>query len=277
MASISFGGLGNGLDFGQVVDQLVRVQRLPIDQLEPEESDGAVKIDRLRIAWGQTSGLAIGWRCSAIADRLRSIGHDRIRPDRLDRLGIIGCDARVLSRPGDAIGAVASDYQQRSHSRFERDHRYRQWRVGHVYLPRRNGNRPDCDVERCRHARRLADRHQRLGRRRDRVDCECRQRDHAGLSLDSHGHCVRGEQWGDDRGRRNHIGFCQWRRHRRRRYLAGCAGCHRHRRRPDAKPRDPAAQQQCPHRRDSRRHALAPQDNRIQAPSPLMSRVTTAR
>lgn len=34
MASgISFGGLGNGIDFGQVVDQLVKIQRLPIDKL----------------------------------------------------------------------------------------------------------------------------------------------------------------------------------------------------------------------------------------------------
>ncbi len=33
MASISFGGLGNGIDFGQVIDQLVKVERLPIDQL----------------------------------------------------------------------------------------------------------------------------------------------------------------------------------------------------------------------------------------------------
>lgn len=33
MASISFGGLGNGVDFGPVVDQLVKVQHLPIDAL----------------------------------------------------------------------------------------------------------------------------------------------------------------------------------------------------------------------------------------------------
>ncbi|HXF92898.1 MAG TPA: flagellar cap protein FliD N-terminal domain-containing protein, partial [Nitrospiraceae bacterium] len=32
-AGISFGGLGNGIDFGQVVDQLVKIQRLPIDKL----------------------------------------------------------------------------------------------------------------------------------------------------------------------------------------------------------------------------------------------------
>lgn len=33
MATISFGGLGNGLDFGQVVDQLVKVAHLPVDRL----------------------------------------------------------------------------------------------------------------------------------------------------------------------------------------------------------------------------------------------------
>jgi flagellar hook-associated protein 2 len=33
MATISFGGLGNGLDFGQVIDQLVKVARLPVDRL----------------------------------------------------------------------------------------------------------------------------------------------------------------------------------------------------------------------------------------------------
>jgi flagellar hook-associated protein 2 len=38
MASISFGGLGNGVDFGQVVDQLVKVQHLPIDALTQKKS-----------------------------------------------------------------------------------------------------------------------------------------------------------------------------------------------------------------------------------------------
>ena len=37
MASISFGGLGNGVDFGQVIDQLVKVERLPIDQLNKKK------------------------------------------------------------------------------------------------------------------------------------------------------------------------------------------------------------------------------------------------
>ena len=38
MASISFGGLGNGIDFGQVVDQLVKVQHLPIDALTQKKT-----------------------------------------------------------------------------------------------------------------------------------------------------------------------------------------------------------------------------------------------
>jgi flagellar hook-associated protein 2 len=38
MASISFGGLGNGIDFGQVIDQLVKVGRLPIDQLNTQKN-----------------------------------------------------------------------------------------------------------------------------------------------------------------------------------------------------------------------------------------------
>ena len=39
MAAISFGGLGNGLDFGQVVSELVKVQRLPIDSLNAKKKD----------------------------------------------------------------------------------------------------------------------------------------------------------------------------------------------------------------------------------------------
>lgn len=39
MATISFGGLGNGLDFGQVVDQLVKVAHLPVDRLTAKKGD----------------------------------------------------------------------------------------------------------------------------------------------------------------------------------------------------------------------------------------------
>ena len=39
MPAISFGGLGNGIDFGPVVDQLVKVSRLPIDRLTVKKAD----------------------------------------------------------------------------------------------------------------------------------------------------------------------------------------------------------------------------------------------
>lgn len=38
MATISFGGLGNGLDFGQVVEQLVKVAHLPLDRLADKKA-----------------------------------------------------------------------------------------------------------------------------------------------------------------------------------------------------------------------------------------------
>jgi flagellar hook-associated protein 2 len=44
MATISFGGLGNGVDFGQVVTQLVKVQQLPIDQLSQKKKDLQTKL-----------------------------------------------------------------------------------------------------------------------------------------------------------------------------------------------------------------------------------------
>ena len=44
MATISFGGLGNGVDFGQVVTQLVKVQQLPIDQLNKKKTDLQTKL-----------------------------------------------------------------------------------------------------------------------------------------------------------------------------------------------------------------------------------------
>lgn len=38
MATISFGGLGNGVDFGQVIDQLLKVARLPVDRLNDRKA-----------------------------------------------------------------------------------------------------------------------------------------------------------------------------------------------------------------------------------------------
>ncbi|MBD0315665.1 MAG: flagellar filament capping protein FliD [Nitrospiraceae bacterium] len=38
MPSVSFGGFGNGIDYGQVVDQLVKVARLPIERLTDKQA-----------------------------------------------------------------------------------------------------------------------------------------------------------------------------------------------------------------------------------------------
>lgn len=47
MPTISFGGLGNGLDFGQVVDQLVKVAQLPVDRLTKKRTDLNTKLTDL--------------------------------------------------------------------------------------------------------------------------------------------------------------------------------------------------------------------------------------
>jgi len=57
MASISFGGLGNGLDFGQVVDQLVKVQRLPIDQLSQKKATAQSKLTDYALLEGKLQAL----------------------------------------------------------------------------------------------------------------------------------------------------------------------------------------------------------------------------
>ena len=57
MASISFGGLGNGLDFGQVVDQLVKVQRLPIDQLAQKKATAQSKLTDYALLGGKLLAL----------------------------------------------------------------------------------------------------------------------------------------------------------------------------------------------------------------------------
>ena len=57
MASISFGGLGNGLDFGQVVDQLVKIQRLPIDQLNEKKTTAQSKLTDYALLGGKLLAL----------------------------------------------------------------------------------------------------------------------------------------------------------------------------------------------------------------------------
>ncbi|TKB92065.1 MAG: hypothetical protein E8D41_09035, partial [Nitrospira sp.] len=57
MASISFGGLGNGLDFGQVVDQLVKIQRGPIDQLGQKKVTAQSKLTDYALLEGKLLAL----------------------------------------------------------------------------------------------------------------------------------------------------------------------------------------------------------------------------
>ena len=72
MASISFGGLGNGLDFGQVVDQLVKVQRLPIDQLSQKKATAQSKLTDYALLGGKLLAL------QSVGDALRlSTSFDR--------------------------------------------------------------------------------------------------------------------------------------------------------------------------------------------------------
>jgi len=72
MATISFGGLGNGLDFGQVVDQLVKVARLPVDSLN--EKKGALSSKSTDYATLSTKLIAL----QGAADKLRlSTSFDR--------------------------------------------------------------------------------------------------------------------------------------------------------------------------------------------------------
>ena len=65
MASISFGGLGNGVDFSQVITQLVAVEHLPIDALTQKKSTLQSKLTEYGSATDKLLAL------QAAGDRLR--------------------------------------------------------------------------------------------------------------------------------------------------------------------------------------------------------------
>lgn len=50
--TISFGGLGNGIDFGPVVDALVKAQRIPIDNLTQQKLQASQKQTDLALLGG---------------------------------------------------------------------------------------------------------------------------------------------------------------------------------------------------------------------------------
>ncbi len=84
MPTISFGGLGNGLDFGQVVDQLVKVAQQPVDQLTKKKSDLNTKFTDLTTLSTKVAAL------QSAAEALRL-------PTSFDRTAVSVSDSTILS------------------------------------------------------------------------------------------------------------------------------------------------------------------------------------
>lgn len=95
MASISFGGLGNGLDFGQVVDQLVKIQRLPIDQLSAKKTTAQSKL---------TDYASLGSKLLA----LQSAGDALRLPTAFDRSSTTVSDQTVLTASATSTATPGS-------------------------------------------------------------------------------------------------------------------------------------------------------------------------
>lgn len=96
MATISFGGLGNGLDFGQVVDQLVKASRIPVDRLNAKK-DG-LNSKSTDYATLNTKLIAL----QSAADKMRL-------PSNFDRTGASVSDTTVLTATGSS-SAVQGSY-----------------------------------------------------------------------------------------------------------------------------------------------------------------------
>ena len=95
MASISFGGLGNGIDFGQVVDQLVKVQRLPIDQLSQKKATAQSKLTDYGLLGGKLLAL------QSAGDALRL-------PTSFDRSSTTVSDQTALTASASSTAAPGS-------------------------------------------------------------------------------------------------------------------------------------------------------------------------
>lgn len=96
MATISFGGLGNGLDFGQVVDQLVKASRFPVDRLNAKKADlNAKSTDYATLS---TKLIAL----QSAADKMRL-------PSNFDRSSASVSDTTVLTATGSS-SAVQGSY-----------------------------------------------------------------------------------------------------------------------------------------------------------------------
>ncbi len=95
MPTVSFGGLGNGLDFGQVVDQMVRVSRLPIDRL----TDKKASLNSKFTDYATLSTKLIALQSAADALRL---------PSLFDRTSASVSDPTVLSATASSTATPGS-------------------------------------------------------------------------------------------------------------------------------------------------------------------------
>ena len=99
MPTVSFGGLGNGLDFGQIVDQLVKVAHLPVDRLTKKKGDLSTRLTDLTTL--STKAVAL----QSASDALRL-------PTSFDRTTAAVSDPTVLSVSASSI-ATAGIYNVR--------------------------------------------------------------------------------------------------------------------------------------------------------------------
>lgn len=99
MATISFGGLGNGVDFGQVVDALVKAQRIPIDQLDQQK----IELQKKLTDYGTIGTNLLALQSASDALRLQS---------SFDRTSVTVSDDKVLAVAA-ASTATAGAYQVR--------------------------------------------------------------------------------------------------------------------------------------------------------------------
>ncbi|CAE6776568.1 MAG: flagellar filament capping protein FliD [Nitrospira sp.] len=93
--AISFGGLGNGVDFGQVVTELAKVQRLPIDALTAKKKDLQTKLTD----YGTLGNKLLALQSAANALRLSS---------SFDRTTTTVSDDTVLTAQAGAGAATGS-------------------------------------------------------------------------------------------------------------------------------------------------------------------------
>jgi len=96
--AISFGGLGNGVDFGQVVTELAKVQRVPIDALNTKKNSLQTKLTD----YGTLGMKLLALQSAANALRL---------PNSFDRTATTVSDETKLTAQAGALEFLAARLQ----------------------------------------------------------------------------------------------------------------------------------------------------------------------